>query len=129
MPVPSRFILWPNDSALDAVDRVARDISDHIDASIAECDESDTCWLNDVIAYMCCLSAVGNAFGGLTCQYDKIEAWRTQVLQVFEWAWARDQKTEEYFDERKYICSVLNSLFEAADRSTVPSAQKPWPKA
>ena len=42
-------------------------ISDHIDAAIAECDESDTCWLNDVIAYMRCLSAIGNAFGGLNC--------------------------------------------------------------
>ena len=128
MPIPERFILWPNDSALNARDQVAAEIASHIDEAIAECDESDTCWLNDTIAYMCCLSAVGNTYSGLTGAYSRIEEWRKKVLEIYEWSWARQVKTDEYFKDREFIYSVLNSLFEAADNSTIPSAREPWTK-
>lgn len=132
MSIPERFTLWPNDSALNAVDQVASEIGAHIDEAIAECDESDCCWLNEVIAYMCCLSAVAHNCSGLTGQYSRVEAWRTKVLQIFEWAWARDKKaqpyqeTKEYLEEKEYVGSVLNSLFEAVDVCTIPSAREPW---
>ena len=134
MPIPERFTLWPNDSALNAVDRVASEISSYIDEAIAECDESDCCWLNDIIAYMCCLSAVAHSCSGLTGQYSKVEAWRTKVLQIFEWAWVRDEEgqaykeTQKYLDERNYVASVVNSLFEAIDSCTIPNAREPWTK-
>jgi hypothetical protein len=126
MPIPERFILWPNDSALNAVDDVSGFIANQIDETIADCDESDSSSLNEVVAYMCCLSAVANSFSGLTSQYARVENWRAKVLEIFDWSWASDQKNEQYFEERRYVCSVLNSLFEAVDHSTTPNAREPW---
>jgi hypothetical protein len=132
MPIPERFTLWPNDSALNAVDRVSAEICSHIDDAIDDCDQSDCCSLNDIIAYMCCLSAVASSYSGLTAQYSRVETWRTKVLQIFEWAWTLDQghqeyqKKQAYLEEKEYVYSVLNSLFEAVDSYTIPNAREPW---
>lgn len=126
MPVPDRFILWPNDSALEACDDVAAFLFGRIEEALADCDESDSSRLNEVVAYMCCLSAVGHHCSGLTSDYAKAEELRTKVLQVFEWAWSRGQRGEEYSGERTFVCAVLNSLFEVVDKCTVPASRRPW---
>src|SRR5689334_3168000 len=113
MPVPERFILWPGDGPLDAVDDVAALIQSRLDEAILQCDETDTSWLNDVVAYMCCLSAVGHAYGGLTGEYSTMETLRTKVLEIHERSWSSHEKTQKYEEERTYIEAVINSLFEA----------------
>ena len=126
MPLPERFVLWAGDGPLNAVDEVADFIAGRIDESIRQCDKTDTCWLNDLVAYMCCLSAMANTYSGLTSRYSQVEAWRTKVLEIYEWGWVSQEKTEEYFTDKAYISAVINSLFEAVDHCTIPSARQSW---
>ena len=126
MPLPKRFVLWAGDGPLNAVDEVADSIATRIDEAIQDCDEADTSRLNEIIAYMCCLSAVAHTYSGLTSQYTTVEQWREKTLQIFEWSWSSQQKTAEYAAEQAYVSEVLNSLFEAVDHCTILSAHQPW---
>ena len=127
MPIPDRFMLWTGDGPLNARDDVVDHIAKLIDGALADCDEEDQCFLNYAVSYMSCLSAIGNTYGGMTPQYyPKVENWRKKVLQIFEWAWSDKEKREDYNEDASYIRSLLNSLFEAVDSSTIPEAREPW---
>ena len=122
-------MLWTGDGPLNARDEVVDHIAKLIDNSLADCNEGDQCFLNDAVSYMCCLSAIGNTYGGMTPQYyPKVEEWRMKTLQIFEWVWCKEEKGTDYDEELSYIHGVLNSLFEAVDRSTIPEAREPWTK-
>jgi len=125
MPIPKNFFLWTNDRPMDGRDQVVEEITKIIEGGLVECDEGDVGMLNYVIACMCCLSAVANNYGGLT-DYSEIEDWRKRALKAFGSAWADQKKGSNYAEERTYICSVLDSLFEGLDRSLIPEAREPW---
>ena len=57
MNKPPRLILWANDSPLNAVDGVCEAVVEDIERCLNEAEE-DSCFVNDVVAYVRCLTGV-----------------------------------------------------------------------
>lgn len=111
--IPKRFALWESDAPLNARDEVVDKIEALIETAVSECDATGPVWLNYLVSYACCLSAIVNAFGGPPLETDKISKWRTAALQTFDSARDDYDDSEAFSDDRRYIESVFDSLADS----------------
>lgn len=112
----NRFILWANDSPLAARDNVVEAISREIFAAISESEE-DSCYLNDVVAYVRCLTGVIREVGGGYQAFDNLENWFRRTLSVFDAMPADAFKDQsERSADREFLNSVFQDLIELNEK-------------
>ncbi len=63
MNKPLRLVLWANDSPRNAVDGVCEVVVEDIERYLSEAEE-DSCFVNDLVAYVRCLTGVYDWAGG-----------------------------------------------------------------
>ena len=107
---PRRLILWANDSPLHAMESVNEHLIAEIEAHLREAEE-DSCFLNDVIAYLRCLTGVCDWAGSACVQRPMVESWRKSSMDIF------DRMPDSQFDsqaerteDRQFIAEVFEDL-------------------
>ncbi len=109
MTTSKRLILWAGDGPLNARDQVVGDIETHIEEALREAEE-DTCWLNDLIAYLRCLNGVLREAGGEHLISERVAEWRQRALAAFDSM--QSLTPDEIRDDRAFIVSVFDDLDE-----------------
>ena len=102
-----RLVLWANDSPRNSVDLVCETIVTEIERHLDEAEE-DSCFVNDVVAYIRCLSGVYDWAGGGFIELEVLESWRTRAVTVVE------QMAGSYFEnesERADDLAFVNEVF------------------
>jgi len=105
-----RLILWAGDGPLNARDEVVLDIIDKIEFALNEAEKVDTCWLNELIAFVRCLNGVLREPGGGHDTVGRIDGWEQCTLAVFD---GLPHVTErERQNDRPFIQSIFADLRE-----------------
>jgi len=103
-----RLILWANDSPLNAVDSVCDSIVSEIETHLSEAEE-DSCFVNDVVAYVRCLSGVYDWVGGAFVEIEVLQSWRKRSTKVIK------QMPDSMFEndaERSADLEFVNEVFD-----------------
>ena len=74
-----RLVLWASDSPRNAVDSICETIKIEINANLKDAVE-DSSFVNQVVAYVRCLTGVYDWAGGAYVEYETVEDWRNKVL-------------------------------------------------
>lgn len=109
MTTSKRLILWAGDGPLGAVNDVVGCIEDMIDGALRQAEE-DTCWLNELMAYLRCLNAVLREAGGEPLITDRVAEWRRRTLAAYDGI--PRLTPEEIRADRCFIVSVFDDLDE-----------------
>ncbi|MGI9516295.1 MAG: hypothetical protein ACR2NP_04555 [Pirellulaceae bacterium] len=78
-----RLILWANDSPLAAVDSVCDSITKELESYLNDAEE-DSCFINDVVAYVRCLTGVYDWAGGPLVEINVLDSWQNRAIAVLE---------------------------------------------
>ena len=103
-----RLVLWANDSPRNSVDYICEQIVTELKANLTESKE-DSCFINDVVAYVRCLTGVYDWAGGAYVELEELESWRQTALTVIE------EMADSYFksnSERTDDISFVNEVFD-----------------
>ena len=102
-----RLILWAGDGPLNARDEVVEFIIEKIDFALNEA-ENDSCWLNELIAYVCCLNGILRETEGGHLVAGRVQGWHRRTVSVFD---AIPNQTEkELRENRPFIAGVFEDL-------------------
>ena len=103
-----RLVLWSGDSPRNSVDSVCESIITELKAYLND-SEDDSCFVNDVIAYVRCLTGVYDWAGGAYVELEELESWRKRTTTVIE------GMPESYFQsepDRKADLNFANEVFD-----------------
>jgi hypothetical protein len=103
-----RLVLWANDSPRNAVDDVCESVVADIERYLTEAEE-DSCFVNDVLAYVRCLTGIYDWAGGAYVEYERLEHWRNRAVSV-----VKQMPAAMFDDEEERIADVtfINEVFD-----------------
>ena len=110
MNKPPRLILWANDSPLNAVDGVCEAVVEDIERCLNEAEE-DSCFVNDVVAYVRCLTGVYDWAGAGCDECERLESWRARAIKVItEMPSTKFEDEDERNADMKFVNEVFDDL-------------------
>ena len=111
-----RLVLWASDSPRNAVDSVCESVIEDIECYLKQ-SEDDSCFVNDVVAFVRCLTGVYDWAGGAYLEYEKLESWRKRAINVIkQMPSTMFDNDDERDDDMKFVNDVFDDLRRVVKR-------------